>query len=389
MKIKLGILAAHPIQYYAPLFRRLARIQNLDLTVFYGHRPTPAQQGIGFGVSFHWDVDLTEGYPHVWLNNRSKRPGLQNFNGCDTPEISGIIHQEQFDAFLVLGWNTKSMWQAIQACWQTETPLMVRGDSHLRASMFPPKRFIKKLVYPFFIKRFACCLAVGKWSSEYFAHYGARRIILSPHFVDNDWFSHQADQSRFHTDEIRQRWNIPLRSTVFLFAGKFEDKKRPLDFLRAFKKVFQAGTPLYGLMAGDGILRSRCENFVRKNALPVFFAGFLNQTEIPKAYAAANVLVLPSDGRETWGLVVNEAMACGVPAIVSDQAGCSPDLIRSGETGFTFPCGDIDFLADRMRQAAIPSANRTMGAAARKYIAGYSVERAASGMMEAVEACKK
>src|SRR3989338_2518915 len=124
MSIKLGILATHPIQYYAPLFRRLARIQNLNLAVFYGHNPTSEQQGIGFDVSFHWDVDLTEGYPHVWLNNRSKRPGLQNFSGCDTPEISGIIHREQFDAFLVLGWNTKSMWQAMKACWQTHTPLL-------------------------------------------------------------------------------------------------------------------------------------------------------------------------------------------------------------------------------------------------------------------------
>lgn len=401
MKIKLGILATHPVQYQAPLFRHLARLPGLDLTVFYGHRPTPEEQGIGFDVPFRWDIDLTEGYPHVWLNNRSKRSGLQNFNGCDTPEIVERIQQEQFDVFLVLGWNTKSMWQAMKACWATKTPLMVRGDSHLHTSRSLLKRSVKRLAYPYWMKRFACCLAVGKWSAEYFSHYGAKRIVHSPHFADNHWFDEQAGRFKLQANEIRRVWGIADQNTVFLFVGKFEDKKHPLDFLRALKKMIQTKNfrePVYGLLVGDGPLRQSCEHFAHENSLPVFFTGFLNQREISKAYAVADILILPSDGRETWGLVVNEAMACGVPAIVSDQVGCHPDLIQSGETGFTFPCGDIDSLAERMYQMAIPSANRHMGETARKHIMNYSIEKASSGIMEAVQlvqsekafaACKK
>ena len=84
---------------------------------------------------------------------------------------------------------------------------------------------------------------------------------------------------------------------------------------------------------------------MREHTLPVSFAGFLNQGEIPAAYAACDALVLPSDYGETWGLVVNEAMACGVPAVVSDAVGCGPDLVEEGQTGMIFPLGDIPALA--------------------------------------------
>src|SRR4030095_2671554 len=80
----------------------------------------------------------------------------------------------------------------------------------------------------------------------------------------------------------------------------------------------------------------------------VTIAGFVNQRALPDWYASADTLVLPSDSRETWGLVVNEAMAAGLPVIVSNAAGCSVDLVRERDNGFTYPCGDVDTLADRM-----------------------------------------
>jgi len=395
MKSKLGILCTHPIQYYAPLFRYLAQKTEVEPFVFYCHNPNPDQQGVGFEVPFSWDVDLMSGYRYQWLNNKSKRPGLLNFNGYDTPEIVDIINREKFDAFLIQGWNTKSMWQAIRACWKTNTPLLVRSDSHLHTSTSFLKRAVKELIYPYFIKKFFACLAVGKWSEGYFTHYGAKRIIFSPHFVDNLWFAQESAKWISHASEIRQEFGIPLRSIVFLFAGKFEGKKRPLDFLRALEKVLMrniSNNKVHVLMVGDGALRKSCEEFARERSLPVSFAGFLNQTEMPKAYAASNVLVLPSDGRETWGLVVNEAMASGLPAIVSDQVGCGPDLLKCGQTGFTFPFGDTSSLADKMYQIIIENSVEEMGKNAKEHIANYSVDRAAQGVIQAVaqvESCSE
>src|SRR5439155_13243227 len=135
-------------------------------------------------------------------------------------------------------------------------------------------------------------------------------------------------------------------STVVLFAGKFIALKRPLDFIRAV-----AGAPVAGLMAGDGPLRGECEALARTLGANIRFTGFLNQREIAGAYSAADALVLPSD-QETWGMVVNEAMSCGLPCIVSDSVGCGPDLIEPSKTGFIFPTGNTGALAEIFKGVA-------------------------------------
>ena len=388
MKAKLGILSTHPIQYYAPLFRFLAGVEDLDLRVYYCLKPTPEQQGTGFGISFTWDLDITSGYNITWLDNIAGNPHLQKFSGCDTPGIMEIVGRERFDAFLTFGWYTKSMWQAMRACWRTGTPLMVRGDSHLHVDSGLMKRTIKEIAYPLFMKRFAVCLAVGAWSEEYFVHYGAPCVVRSPHFVDNARFATESANCRREADTIRSLWGIPVEKTVFLFSGKFEEKKRPLDLLRALRVLMERGkgrSMAHLLMVGDGILRRECEMYAREHGLPASFAGFLNQGEMPKAYAIADVLVLPSDGRETWGLTVNEAMACGLPAIVSDRVGCGPDLVRDGETGYLFRCGDCEELATRMSHMVERDVSGVMGENAARLIGNYSVETAAEGILQALK----
>ncbi len=387
MSAKLGVLCTHPIQYYSPLWRALAKDPRVDITVYYCQNPTPDLQGEGFGISFLWDVDLLSSYHSVWLKNISKTPDLKTFGGCDTPEIGKIIREKKFDAFLVLGWAKKSMWQAMAACWKTRTPLLVRGDSHLHTQTSLLKRAIKDIFYPHFIKKFDACLAVGQWSADYFKHYGAKRVIVSPHFVENSRFEKESTKVKMRREILRNAFNIPLTSVVYLFAGKFEEKKRPMDLLAALKILIGKNVKkedIHVLMIGDGKLKNLCEAYVIENDLPVTFAGFLNQSKMPEAYAVSDILVLPSDGRETWGLVANEAMACGVPVIVSDEVGCRPDLVREGETGFIFPRGDARFLSDKMFEFLRSKDKTKLGENAKKHIAKYSVERAAEGVLQAM-----
>ena len=378
--LRLGVLASHPIQYFAPLYRALAATPGVDVEVLFGHRPTPAQQGVGFGVAFAWDVDLTSGFPHRFLQNRAARPDLQSFGGIDTPEIAGIIERGRFDAFLVSGWNTRSYQQAMRACWRTRTPVMVRGDSQLVGPSDPLKRMVKRVTYPRFMKRFSACLAVGRRSAEYFRHYGARRVVSSPHFVDNDAFAARAAAVRAARLEVRRAWGIADDAFVPLFAAKFIEKKHPGDFVRA---VARAGDGVHGLMVGEGELRVRTEAEARELGARVAFAGFLNQGEIARAFVAADVLVLTSDWRETWGLVVNEAMATGLPALVSEEAGCTPDLVVPGETGFSFARGDVAALTGQLATLARDrNAARRMGEQAMRHVRRYSVEAAAAGVIE-------
>lgn len=385
MRYKLGVLSTHPVQYYTPLYQALAARPELDVTVYYAHKPTPAQQADGFGAAFEWDIPLLDGYRSVFLTNRSRQPGLSGFMGCDTPDIQGIIRREQFDAFLVHGWYNKSYWQAITACWRTRTPVMVRGDSTLNLS--PPgwRKIAKRFTHRMFVPWFAAYLVVGQRAKEYYLAYGAdeTRMVFSPHFVDNARFAQAV--AGIDTRATRERFALPAEGMVFLFAGKFIPKKRPLDFVRAVAAANRAVPGAVGLMVGDGPLRPEVETAVRAATAPVRLVGFLNQTEIPAAYAVADVLVLPSDGGETWGLVVNEGMACGLPAVVSDTVGCGPDLVSPGRTGYTYPCGDVAALAEHLSVlAADPGLAGRLGAAARDRVVGYSAAAAAEGVASAV-----
>jgi glycosyltransferase involved in cell wall biosynthesis len=176
-------------------------------------------------------------------------------------------------------------------------------------------------------------------------------------------------------------------STVFLFAGKFIAKKNPLDYLKALEIAYRAGAPAVGLMAGDGPLRPACESQVIAAGLPVTFSGFLNQSEVINAYIAADCLVLPSDGGETWGIVVNEAMWSGLPCIVSDQVGCGPDLVAAQGVGEVFPLHDEAALAAAMvKFARDPELRRQSGERARVVIRAYSIASAVEGTVSAVAA---
>jgi glycosyltransferase involved in cell wall biosynthesis len=359
---RLAVLTTHPIQYHGSWFRKLASQPELNVEVFYCHKATPKEQAeAGFGVEFDWDVSLLEGYPYRFLQNVSRRPGIARFGGLDTPEVKDIITREQFDAVIINGWHYKSAWQAMRACWRTRTPVMVRSDSHLNTERSTEKRITKWPLYRWFIPKLDACLAVGSWSRDYFLHYGARpeRIFTVPHMVDSDYFARESTRLLPRRVELRQNWGLDKDATVFLFAGKFIEKKRPMDFLKAISHAAKRGAQVSGLMVGDGPLRRACEEKVRSESLPIAFTGFLNQSKIVTAYITADALVLPSDGGETWGLVVNEAMACGLPCFVSDHVGCSPDLITSNETGAVFPLGNSealgmllsDFAGDKSKQA--------------------------------------
>jgi glycosyltransferase involved in cell wall biosynthesis len=386
--MRLAILSTHPIQYHSAWFRALAASGKVDLHVYYCHQATPREQArAGFGVEFDWDIPLLEGYPHTFLKNVANSPGHGKFNGFDTPEIKEIIQRCEYDAVLVNGWHYKSAWQAIWACWQSQVKVMVRGDSHLHTPRSIAKRVVKTFAYRRFIPRFDACLAAGKWSREYFLHYGAspERIFFVPHSIDNRQFRTVAESLESGRTALRKENNLDGNAIVFMFSGKFIPKKRPMDFIRAVELAVQRNPLIHGLMVGDGPLRASCENVALKQNIPVRFTGFLNQSQIIKAYVAVDALVLPSDGGETWGLVVNEAMACARPCIVSDRVGCGPDLVIPQETGSVFPLGNVEALADSMLAFADnPARIISMGIAAQGRLKNYSIETAVDGVIESL-----
>jgi glycosyltransferase involved in cell wall biosynthesis len=378
MSLRIGFLVSHPIQYYAPIFRALAT--RCDLTVFFAHRQTAEGQAkAGFGVAFDWDVDLLAGYRNCFLTNVARQPSTDRFGGCDTPGIAQEIERGRFDGFVVPGWGLRSYLQAMRACRRARVPVMVRGDSQLPGRRSPAIRLAKSLLYRRMMRRFDGYLYVGKRSREYFEHYGATksRLFFAPHCIDNAAFG-----SAKHTPAA------PGSRRRLLFAGKLIERKRPLDLVRAAALVRSRGADVEVAFAGSGELKSELRRLAEESGVPAVFHGFVNQRALPATYAAADMLVLPSDARETWGLVVNEAMACGLPAVVSDAVGCGPDLVEEGATGAVYPLGDVEGLSRAIERTLVLDPAQS-GEAIHARIACYSPSRTAQGIMDAAAALRR
>jgi glycosyltransferase involved in cell wall biosynthesis len=385
VKPKAAFLMTHPTQYHAPWFRALAARPEITIHVYYGFRPSAEIQGKDFGVGFEWDVPLLEGYPSSFLKNVAAKPGW-GYRNIDTPELRELIPRRDYNTWVINGWTTKSEWLAIRTCWRSGIPMMVRGDSTLIDRRNFAMRAVKRVVLGRWIPRFSRYLTVGKLNEKYYEHYGAQRDRFVPvrHFVDNDWFEARAKVERDRRKELRSQWGIDADALVFLFVGKFMDKKRPADSIRAMARL-PRGRKAHLLMVGDGELKEACRSAALEADVPVSFAGFLNQSRMPEAYAAGDVLVLPSAFQETWGLVVNEAMASGLPAIVSDKVGCAPDLVIAGVTGDTFPSGNLAALAERMDQyVRMPGEESRQGLQAAAHIRDYSLDAATENTVRAI-----
>jgi glycosyltransferase involved in cell wall biosynthesis len=376
MTLRIGFLISHPIQYYTPIFRELAK--RCDLTVFFAHRQTAAGQAkAGYGVAFEWNVDLLSGYQSRFLTNVARQPSTDAFSGCNTPGIAEEIAPGRFDAFVVPGWGLRSYLQAVRACRRAKVPVLVRGDSQLASQRGGAIRLAKALIFPRFLTRFDGLLYVGQRNREYLEHYGvpADRLFFSPHCIDNEAFRCASDAAR--RTKTALDGNAARR---ILFVGKLIESKRPLDLLRAAALIQGHGGKVEVAFAGAGEAEAGLKQAAADAGISATFHGFVNQSELPAIYAAADVIVSPSV--ETWGLVVNEAMACGVPAVVSDAVGCGPDLIEQGRTGKIYPLDDIPALAHAIEAVlAFDRAHAREAIAAR--MAVYSPNRTAQGIMEA------
>jgi glycosyltransferase involved in cell wall biosynthesis len=391
-KPRVAFVTSHPIQYQVPVFRELAQRDEIEFIVLYAMLPDSATQGAGFGVSFEWDIPLLEGYRYRVLKNVSSSPSVTAFRGCDTPGIESVFRELQLDAVVVNGWVVKTCLQALRAAKRMKIPCIVRGEANNLRQRPLRKRWLQRLL----VRRYDAVLPIGSANREFYRSHGVpeAKMFDAPYCVENQRFARAAAEAEPRRSQLRSRWGIPEDAVCYLYCGKFEHKKHPVELVEAFLHAVHAlrrtasdSQSIHLLMVGDGALRAQCEALAARFSLlnAVSFTGFLNQTQIVESYVAADILVLPSDAGETWGLVVNESMACGLPAIVSDQVGCAEDLIEDNVTGWTFEFGNWDQLT---KQIVTRSSQRhklsVMADACRRLVEEYSPESAADGIAEAV-----
>lgn len=379
---RLAVVTTHPVQYIAPWFRKLAASSDINLQVIYFRELNPTAQGIGFGQSFQWDVPLREGYQSVSLQCGSSWFALPRL----AYRLLLALRAARADAVLVTGWNEPGLVAAYPIAKLCGARVLLRGESNnLRARGALASWLHHRIV------RFAdAILTIGKANRAFYVAAGADEAVLfsGAYFVESDRLVAMAGAHAQDRDRVRASLNFESDDFVFAFCGKHVLFKRPMMLIEAAALVRAKGFPVKLLFAGSGELTNELKQSASALGVPTVFTGFLNQTELWKAYVPADAFVLPSANRETWGLVTNEAMLFGLPVIVSDQVGCGPDLVKEGETGYVFS-GEAAGLAEAMERliAQGRARMREMGIQARKHVLDhYSMANATAGLLAALEA---
>jgi glycosyltransferase involved in cell wall biosynthesis len=367
-------IATHPAQYQAPLFRRMAARPDLDLHVAYCTlRGAEAAHDPEFGATVKWDIPLLDGY--AWTHVPNKGSGADSFFGLRNSGIWKMIREGNFDAVLCyVGYVRASFWIACLSAKLSRTAFLFGTDATtltpLDGRMW--KRRVKRFFWPFLFRIADQVIVPSSGSVALMRSLGLpeERITMTPYVVDNDWWL--AESARVDRAAVRSSWGVSPKGTVILFCAKLQPWKRPLDLLRGFAKAKISNAFL--VFAGEGPLRPQLEAEAALLGVTsrVRFLGFVNQTQLPGIYTAADLMVLPSS-YDAFGVAANEAMLCGRPVAASDHVGAARDLIAHGRTGFVFPCGNVEALAAILQQAsAEPARLSEMGRAARERMESWS-----------------
>jgi glycosyltransferase involved in cell wall biosynthesis len=374
-KVRLAYLVSHPIQYQAPLFRRIAQEPDIDLTVFYGSDfSVRGYKDEGFGVGVKWDVPLLDGYRYEFL------PALRDNAtvGVATPLNYGIFsrlrrgagdtQQAGFDALWVHGYATANSLHGMLAAKALGIPVLLRTDSSLTDRVRSGATLAAKRLFFYGLKQLVDgVLPVGTLNAEYWSYYLGEDFPawMMPYAVDNEYFQRRSREAQGRRGELLAELTLEPGRPVILFASKLQGRKRCGDLIAAYKNL-SAGPGVephpHLVIVGDGEERAAMERLAADTGFNgIRFCGFRNQSELPRFFDIASVFVLPSR-HEPWGLIVNEVMNAGRAVIISDEVGCQPDLITDGVEGCIFPMGDVEALTAALRRVlATPETAAAMG----------------------------
>lgn len=335
---RMGVLATHAIQYQAPLYQELSRRAVVDLEVaFLSQRGSRPYRDPGFGVMVAWDIDLLNDYRWTLLEHES-RGGKARWPFA----LSSWLRRQ--DIVVLHGHAAPEMLLAAAACRALGVPYLLRGESHPETEAVGVRRVARHILASFTVTGAGGALPIGQLNAAFYDRYGSIPHFRAPYSVDNDRFRAASDAVRSTRAERLTSLGLDPRRPAVIFSGKLTPRKRPIDAVRAIERC---EGELNLLVLGDGPLREEVSHFEAQ--LPIRCLGFVNQADLPGWYAAGDVLVLPSES-EPWGLVVNEAMACGLVPVVSDAVGCAQDLVDG--VGEIVPVGNVDELAHALIRAS-------------------------------------
>lgn len=306
--------------------------------------------------------------------------------------ITSILDRINPRAIFIHGYCTYDAWSALAWCKLHRRPAILMSDS--KDDDMPRvawKEWLKGRV----VRQFRAALCAGSPQRSYLEQLGMppERIFDGFDVVDNEFFSEGADQARQNSDIYRSMAGLESPGPFFLASGRFVKCKNLDGLLHAYAQyrrriaaTFDRSAPWGLVILGDGAERKALEHLVHsENIQGVSFPGFLQIGDLPIYYGLASVFVHPTF-QDTWGLVVNEAMAAGLPVLVSTRCGCAPDLVSEGENGYTFAPENLSKLTDLMVRVSSGEVDlRAMSIGSRNRIKEWGLKRFVRGIYGALQ----
>jgi glycosyltransferase involved in cell wall biosynthesis len=377
----LTAIETHPIQYHAPVYRALQRDFGIPVTAVYGSDFSVAgYRDVEFGSTFAWDSDLLSGYTSVFLQHDTQT--------ASTRGLAQALRSARPRAVLLVGYSPRFHQIAFLEAARTRRPLLLRAettDHALRRGTL--KALVRDRALRWMYWRCTRLMYVGRRSNEHFRRLGCQddKLVFSPYCVDTTPFQLDEVSRQRLRDATRSALGIGVDERVLLLSGKLVRRKRPDLLPRAIRALpSDLRARVHVLVLGSGDQQPVLESLAREEpSIRMTFLGFQNQSRLSAYYHSADLLVLPSESGETWGLVVNEALHHGLPCVVSDAVGCAPDLIDPGRTGDSFESGCVPALARALERAWPLMGDSGARERCRQQVANYTVEKAAAGIARA------
>jgi glycosyltransferase involved in cell wall biosynthesis len=388
MKInRLAILATHPIQYQAPLFKELSKYENIKLTVlFYSDYSAKKFNDKEFNREINWNANILDGYENkvIGVLNNSKEIG---FNNPSVKNLDNILNKKNYDIVLIQGWNHWANIKAIFAAKKNGLKIMMRSEAtdHFENKK-SIRRIIREIVLKIIFKKIDYFIAIGENNKNFYLKRNIenKNIGFAPYSVDNKLF--EIKNKNNEGNVIKDKLKLSNSKKIILFASKLTERKHLDDLLKAYIKL-EKPKP-YLLIVGSGEKAEETRSYITENKLDdVKLYGFKDQNEIKEFYTIADIFILPSI-KETWGLVVNEAMCANCAIIVSDQVGSAKDLVVEGKNGYIYKARNIEELSNSIRRCLQNENYIKYGNYSRVLIKKYNIDKTAEGIVKAINELK-
>ncbi|MBM4316123.1 MAG: glycosyltransferase family 4 protein [Deltaproteobacteria bacterium] len=390
--MRLAIVRTHPTQYFSPLFRSLSKVPGLEVKVFYC-LPDRGRGGFdpGFNQKIFWDVDLLEGYQYEFVPTAPLPFKPKHIFESRSPKLIKKLKEGNFNAVFCAGYALWLDWQMIFFALRNKIPLICRPEfNELGVHRGWLKTWIRKKILTWYFSKVSAFLYIGQKAREGFLSFGGNpsKAFFSPYSVNNNLFDVCDVRSQSKT-QLKTEFGFQACDLVLLYVGKLIQQKGVDLLIQAIKRL-EDKLKVGLLMVGDGPQSEMLLSKIKNLKLEHFhFAGFQNQSQLPKYYQVGDVLIIPSLV-EPWGLVVNEAMASGTPVIASDRVGSAYDLVEEGKTGYMFEAENSHSLAltiEKFYQRSIESG--FSGDYIRTKVSQYSIDRSVSGFTSALNSFSK